>query len=114
MNLFRGIFLVLAGAWLAQGPATAQVGASTLMGRVADASSAAIPNVQVKVVNEDSGAAVSVQSNHEGIYRAAALIPGVYTMELRAAGFEPLIRKNIVIQVAQTVAVDFTLQVGAQ
>jgi hypothetical protein len=92
----------------------AQVGTSTLTGRVSDATNAAIPNAQVKVVNRDSGSAVSVSANNQGIYRAATLIPGTYSVEVRASGFDPVVRKNVVIQVAQTLAADFTLQVGAQ
>ena len=90
MSLIRRVLAVTTAAWLAAAwPAMAQVGASTLTGRVVDATGAAIPNVLVKVANEESGSAVSVQSNNEGIYRAAALIPGVYSVELRATGFEP-------------------------
>src|SRR5439155_7054669 len=94
--------------------AAAQVGTGALTGRVVDATNAAIPNVQVRVVNEESGSAVDVVTNHEGIYRAATLVPGVYRLEVSATGFDPLVRKNITVQVAQTVAADFALQVGAQ
>jgi Carboxypeptidase regulatory-like domain/TonB dependent receptor len=95
-------------------PALAQVGTSTLTGRVVDATNAAIPNAQVKVANQESGSAVSVSANNDGIYRAATLIPGTYSVEVRAPGFDAVVRKNVVIQVAQTLAADFTLQVGAQ
>src|SRR5450432_1063327 len=95
-------------------PALAQVGTSTLTGRVVDATNAAIPNAQVKVANQESGSAVSVSANNDGIYRAATLIPGTYSVEVRAPSFDAVVRKNVVIQVAQTLAADFTLQVGAQ
>jgi hypothetical protein len=91
-----------------------QVGSSTLTGRVTDASGAAIPGVNLKIVNEDSGSTVNVLTNHEGIYTAQALLPGSYRIEARVTGFEPTVRKGIGLQVTQTLAADFTLQVGTQ
>ena len=95
-------------------PGWSQVGTSMLTGRIVDATSAALPEVEVKVANEASGSTVTVRTNGEGIYRAAALLPGSYRVEVSLAGFEPLVRKNLVLEVAQTLAVDFVLQLGQQ
>src|SRR5579862_51052 len=91
-----------------------QVGSSTLTGRVSDASGAAIPGVAIRIVNQDSGAAIDLVTNHEGSYTASALLPGTYRVEARAAGFDPLVRKGVELAVVQSVAADFTLQVGGQ
>lgn len=64
LPLGAAIFLTLSLA-----PLSGQVGTSTLTGRIADASNAVIPDVEVKVINEGSGAALSVRTNSEGIYR---------------------------------------------
>src|SRR4249920_3370363 len=88
-----------------------QVGSSTLTGRVSDASGAAIPGVAIKIVNEDSGSVVNILTNHEGLYTASTLLPGVYRIEAKATGFDPVARTNVALQVAQTVAADFALQV---
>lgn len=110
MRLFgsTALFLLLAASL------ASQVGTSMLTGRVVDATQAAIPDGEVKVINEASGSTLSLRTNAEGIYRAAALLPGTYRVEIHAAGFEPLARKNILIELARTVAVDFALQVGQQ
>jgi hypothetical protein len=92
----------------------AQVGTSTLTGRIVDGTNAAIPEVEVKVINADSGSSLDLRSNGEGIYRAAALVPGTYRIEVHAAGFEPVVRKNVILEVAQTVTADFVLQLGQQ
>jgi len=92
----------------------AQVGTSVLTGRIVDATDSAIPNVEVKVVNEASGSTTAVRTNGEGIYRATALLPGTYRLEVNAIGFDPVIRRNVVVEVAQTLSVDFSLQVGQQ
>jgi len=92
----------------------AQVGTSTLTGRISDPTGAAIPDVEVKVINQESGVSLTLQTNADGLYRAPALVPGSYRVEARATGFEVAIRKDLVIEVAQTLAADFTLQIGQQ
>jgi hypothetical protein len=95
-------------------PLAAQVGTSALTGRVTDLSTAPIPGVEVKVVNEASGSGSTVSTNADGIYRASALLPGIYRLEVRATGFDAVIRRNLTLEVAVTIAVDFVLQVGQQ
>src|SRR5207245_1454675 len=94
--------------------ASAQVGTGSITGKILDASTAAIPNVRVTVTNEDTGSTAILLTNNEGIYRATALIPGTYRIEAVNPGFENAIRKNAVLQVAQTLEADFVLQVGQQ
>jgi len=95
-------------------PLAAQVGASVLTGRIIDPSQSAIPDAEVKVTNLASGSALTVRSNSDGIYRAPALLPGTYLVEVRASGFEPAVRRGVILEVAQTVAADFVLEVGQQ
>jgi hypothetical protein len=95
-------------------PLFGQVGAGMLTGKIVDATNAAIPGAEVKVINEASGSTLALRSNGDGIYRASALLPGTYRIEVRAAGFDALARTNVVVEVAQTLAVDFALQVGQQ
>src|SRR5450432_1342965 len=94
--------------------AHAQVGSGIVTGNITDATSAVIPNVQVRVVNQESGSTAAVTTNQDGIYRAASLLPGTYRIETSVPGFDPVVRKNVVLEVAQTLAADFTLQVGQQ
>jgi Carboxypeptidase regulatory-like domain/TonB-dependent Receptor Plug Domain/TonB dependent receptor len=91
----------------------AQSGTSTIAGIVKDASGGTIPGASVTVTNKDTGIAVDTVTNEEGIYRAAALVPGTYVVEATLSGFDPA-RRQIVLQVDQTLAIDFTLEVGKQ
>src|SRR5206468_12697940 len=75
---------------------------------------AAIPDAEVKVVNEASGSSIALHSNGEGIYRAPALLPGSYRIEVSLSGFDSQARKSVRLEVAQTLAVDFVLQIGQQ
>ena len=100
------IMLALPACVLAQG------GSSTISGRITDASDAVIAGAAVRVVNEESGTAVSTVSNDAGLYRAATLLPGAYRIEIEARGFQRAVRSGVVVQVSQTVQADQKLTVG--
>jgi hypothetical protein len=93
--------------------AMAQTVNATLSGRVTDPSGGAIPKVQVSIVNEESGTAVSAETNDAGIFRVTGLTPGRYRVETSAAGFQKLVRRGLAVQVAEVLTVDLTLSVGA-
>ena len=97
-------------ATLAQG----QTGTSSIVGVVKDSSGGALPGASVKVVNEDTGIAFDTVANGEGIYRVTALPPGTYRVETSLDGFEQTIRRPVLVQVSQTVAVDVTLGLARQ
>lgn len=99
-------FMALASGLFAQG------GSSTVSGRITDASDAVIAGAAVRVVNEESGTAVSTVSNDAGLYRATTLLPGTYRIEIEARGFQRAVRSGVVVQVSQTVQADQKLTVG--
>ena len=106
-------FVALLALWaVAVHPLAAQVGSSVLTGRVLDASGSSVVDAEVKVVNQESGAVRTLHTNQEGIYRATALLPGTWSAEVHAIGFDFQVRKNLTVEVAQTLAADFVLQVG--
>ncbi len=90
-----------------------QTGSAGLAGAVTDQSGGVIAGAELKVVNEETGASVGTSSNESGHFRVASLIPGTYRIEVSKAGFESVRRGGLVLTTAQTVAVDFTLAVGA-
>ena len=90
----------------------AQTGTSTISGTVKDASDAAIPSARVKITNLDTGVPLETVGNSAGLYRAAALVPGKYRIEVDAPGFDHVSRGPVTLQVSQTLALDLTLQVG--
>ena len=92
----------------------AQSGTSTISGTVKDVTGSPIPNTKIKVVNVESGAQLDTVSNEAGLYRASALLPGSYRLEVDAAGFDHLTRGPIALGVSQTLAIDLNLQVGKQ
>jgi len=94
--------------------AAAQTGTSTIAGLVKDVTGAAIQGALARVINEQTGIAVETVTNDEGAYRAAALVPGTYRVEIVARQFELAVRRPVVLEVSQQIAVDFTLGIGNQ
>ena len=104
-------FVAVAAAVLVQAVLSAQSGTSTITGIVKDESAAAIPGAQVKVTNEDTGVSLDTLTNGDGAYRAVALVPGIYRVEIVLDGFESATRRPIALEVGQTLAADVTLHI---
>jgi len=92
----------------------AQSGTSTIAGLVKDVTGAAVAAARVRVVNEETGVGVDTVTNDDGGYRVAALVPGRYRVQIEAEGFEAFVRRPLVLEVGQTLAIDVTLGVGRQ
>ena len=109
-----------AGIWLAVAlmffPAalSAQSGTSVIAGLVKDVTGAPIPAATITVTNEDTGVASEIVSNPEGFYRTSPLPPGIYRLEIAFSGFQPFTRRAIKLAVAQSLALDVTLEVAGQ
>src|SRR5450755_4171721 len=72
----------------------------TITGRVTDPSGSLIPGAQVVVTNSAMGTKSDLTTNAEGIYRAPALSPGMYQIEVVSAGFKKALRKDVEVRVA--------------
>ncbi len=95
-------------------PVWAQSGTSSaLAGVVADKSGAVIPNAQVKATEVNTGAARAVESNMDGRFLFSQLNPGIYRIQVQAAGFAPGESQSVSVTVGQTAAVNFTLSPAA-
>jgi carboxypeptidase family protein len=108
--MFRDLILALATVALV----SAQSGNSVISGSVKDPLDTPIPNTNIKITNIDTGTQLATMTNEAGLYRAAALVPGNYRVEVDSPGFERLTRGPIPVQVSQTVAFDMTLALGKQ
>src|SRR4051812_42256563 len=84
----------------------------TISGRVTDPSGSVIPGAKVIVANAAMGTKTDVTTNAEGIYRAPALNPGAYTVEVTSQGFKKSIR-NVEVRVADRLDISIVLEIGA-
>ncbi len=83
-----------------------------LGGRVTDPSGAAVPGASVVVRNLATGVEQTSETNHAGLYRFPAVMPGSYSITANLKGFrevEALVR----VLVGNTTSQDIRLQVGA-
>ncbi|MGB7622937.1 MAG: carboxypeptidase-like regulatory domain-containing protein, partial [Terriglobia bacterium] len=111
----RNTTLVVALLWLVSVavPGLAQVDTGSLVGTVKDASGAVLPNVSVTATNVDTGVPTAAKTDLSGSYVITPLHIGRYSVSVEGAGFRREIRKDIVLDVQQTIRLDFTLQVGS-
>ena len=105
------ITLLLSG--LLATPVFAQQTTGTITGRITDPQRAAVPGVTVTATNTATGFTRTVVTDTEGTYRLAALPVGLYDMTAELTGFQTIERKELIVNVAQTIDVDLQLQVGA-
>ena len=83
-----------------------------LGGRVTDQSGAVVGGAAVVVRNLATGVEQAAETNHAGLYRFPAVMPGSYAITANLKGFrkvEALVR----VQVGNTTSQDIKLQVGA-
>jgi hypothetical protein len=84
----------------------------TLNGTVLDPSGAAVAGASVKVLNPATGVDLTAVVTDAGVFRMPSLSPGTYRVTASAAGFKTAVRENVVLGVAQTLTIDFRLEVG--
>ena len=97
----------------ASAAAIAQIGTSTITGRVTDSSNAVVANVAVNIVHKATNFSYSAVTNADGIYRVPSLQPGEYRVTFEAPGFKKAVRDDIDLRTGDTLAVDMVMQVGA-
>ena len=90
----------------------AQTGFGTILGRVADQSSAVVPGATVTLLNVDTNVLNVTQANGDGEYVFPNLIPGTYELTVKQQGFHPFTVSHIVLSVSQTVREDAATRRG--
>src|SRR5271157_6436169 len=92
------------------GPAFPQLaGSATITGTLTDPSGAFVPGASVTIHNTDTGIDRKIESNEAGIYSAPFLAPGHYEVSAGKTGFASVVRKELTLQVGQTLTVNFSM-----
>ena len=113
MKAYSCILTVAVSLILLASLAIAQIGNSTLTGRVTDPTGATIPGAKITAINKATNMQFPATTNSEGLYRNPSMLPGTYQVTFEAAGFKKLVRDNIEIRLGEALALDATLEVGS-
>jgi hypothetical protein len=92
--------------------AFAQSDRGTITGTVSDPAGAVVANAAVQARNTDTGGVYPVATSTTGNYTIAELPAGTYELIVTVAGFKKFVRSSLIVQAAQTIRVDATLEVG--
>ena len=113
----RSTFVAACSAWLAAILFTtmlfAQGDRGTITGTVTDPAGAVVANAMIQARNTATGTAYQAATTETGNYTFAELPFGTYELSITVPGFKKYVRENLTVQVAQTLRVDATLEVGS-
>jgi hypothetical protein len=82
-------------------------------GTITDASGSVVPAAVVKAVEVTTNVETTAITTDAGVYRLPYVPSGTYRISVSKPGFQTSARENIVLHVAQTLTIDFKLQLGA-
>ena len=103
---------LLALGFLLAGAVPAQISGGVFQGEVRDASNAVVPQTKILIRSGDNGMQVIAESNGRGLYVSPNLIPGSYLLSVTRTGFRSEVFGPVLLDVNQTVRVDFALKTG--
>ena len=85
----------------------------TITGTVSDPAGAVVPGAPIEARHIETGATYTAATSATGNYTLAQLPTGTFEVSVAVPGFKKATRSGIQVLVAQTLRIDFTLEVGA-
>ena len=108
------VLLLLIIGLLTTGTALAQVTAEgRILGKVVDDQGAPLPGVTVEATSPKLVGKAATVTDLTGTYRLMALPTGTYDITFSLSGFKKLVRKDIFLEMTQTLVLDATLEQAA-
>ena len=90
----------------------AQTNTGEISGVVRDAQGGVLPGTTVVAEHVESGTRVERVTDEQGRYFLPSLRVGTYLLTVELTGFRRVLRSGVIVQLGQTLALDFTLEVG--
>ncbi|MBN8731280.1 MAG: carboxypeptidase regulatory-like domain-containing protein [Acidobacteria bacterium] len=84
----------------------------SLRGRLLDPNGLGVPGVALSLVHMGTGAEQMAESDGEGGFQFARLVPGRYRATAERAGFRKLVREGLEVAVNETASVDLAMVLG--
>lgn len=101
-QLVMRVALCCAAAGLVSPPTMFAQQNGAILGTITDAQGAVIPNATVTATDQNKGVLIrSTKANGSGNFQLQPLGPGLYVIEVKAAGMSTLRRENITLDIAQ-------------
>ena len=85
---------------------------STISGHVYDSGGAAVPGAKLQAINIANNDTSNATTDNTGAYTIPLLRPGTYKVTAQANGFKMYNREGVILEVAKSVGIDVTLEVG--
>jgi hypothetical protein len=102
--------VLMLGAGMAWGQTGGEAG---ITGTVSDQTGAAIPNATVVATANATGVATTRQTSGEGLFTMSPILPGTYTVTVKASGFSEFVQKNFSIDALVLTPLNVAMKVGA-
>ncbi len=112
MRFSRGFALVLLLTAMSA-LCLAQIGTSTISGRVTDPTGGVVAGVKITAVQTSTNFVFTGVTNADGLFRIPSLQPGAYRITFDAAGFKKTVRDGVDLRTGDVLAVDAVMQVGS-
>jgi hypothetical protein len=91
----------------------AQANTAEIFGVVRDAQGGVLPGTTIVAEHVDTHTRIERMTDDQGRYSLPLLRVGPYVIQVDLQGFRRITRSNVVVQLGQTLTLDFTLEVGA-
>ena len=113
MTRGRCLALVVVACLLSPDVARAQVARSQFNGTVTDSAGGVLVGVTVIATNVETNVASKTTTTDAGVYVIPYLANGLYRVRVEAKGFRPAQAEQVTLRAAQTLTLDFKLDVDA-
>jgi hypothetical protein len=107
-------FVALACVFLVFGPLrlAAQIDTGSITGTLLDPTGAAVPGAKITLTNVGTNVHTTTNSSATGDFTFNGLLPGTYTVEASASGFQKYLVHGVVVHLQQTMNEDIHLKTG--
>lgn len=104
--------ITLAGLSMVLVQTHAQTNVGTIFGHVADTTGGSVGGVSLTLVDPATNETTHTLTDSQGDYVFNSVKPATYRISAAYTGFSTVVRESVVLEVAEKIRVDFTLQPG--
>ena len=108
------LMVLLVSGWFLAQQGQAQSVNGLLTGTITDTAGAIVPGVQIAASDKVTGETRKAVTDNQGVWLIPQLPPATYKVTVARQGFATIVEDNVVLDVNQSVTLDFKLKVAAQ